>query len=124
MIPLAEKHFRKLDEENVTEPVGPNEDCDYYPCHYEGQDCTWCFCPLYPCEDESLGEWVKTREGEVWGCADCTMVHDERVAAFLLKRLREIGDGSVLEAVRRIEEDDELRRKLVEEAKRVWRSGQ
>ena len=33
--------------------------CPYYPCHhFEGQDCTYCFCPLYPCEDPELGEWI------------------------------------------------------------------
>ncbi|MDP6613031.1 MAG: cysteine-rich small domain-containing protein, partial [Candidatus Hydrothermarchaeota archaeon] len=26
-----------------------SEKCEYYPCHFQGQDCTWCFCPFYPC---------------------------------------------------------------------------
>ena len=23
--------------------------CQYYPCHFHNQDCTFCFCPFYPC---------------------------------------------------------------------------
>jgi len=55
-------------------------DCKYYPCHYEGQDCTFCYCPLYPCKDETLGKWVK---GEVWDCSDCTIMHDKNLVKML-----------------------------------------
>jgi glycerophosphoryl diester phosphodiesterase len=59
--------------------------CEYYPCHhFEGQDCTHCFCPLYPCKDEDLGRFVRTKRGKrVWTCIDCTLVHKPKVAKYL-----------------------------------------
>jgi len=59
--------------------------CDYYPCHhFEGQDCTHCFCPLYPCRDRDLGKFVITKRGKrVWTCIDCRLVHRPNVAEYL-----------------------------------------
>ncbi|HVN65285.1 MAG TPA: adenosylcobinamide amidohydrolase [Methanomicrobiales archaeon] len=62
------------------EPVG----CPYYPCHFEGQRCDFCYCPLYPCLDPSLGTWVESRNGgRVWNCSGCTLLHTPKVAAYL-----------------------------------------
>ena len=60
--------------------------CEYYPCHhFEGQDCTHCFCPLYPCRDPDLGRHVRTKRGKrFWSCIDCRLVHIPEVARFLL----------------------------------------
>lgn len=69
----------------------PHEDsskgkCDYYPCHFEGQDCTHCYCPLYPCEDPELGEWIKSGRGyAVWTCKDCILLHNKKAAGYLAK---------------------------------------
>jgi len=59
--------------------------CEYYPCHhFEGQDCTHCFCPLYPCKDEELGRFVRTKRGKrFWSCIDCKLVHLPKVAKYL-----------------------------------------
>lgn len=59
--------------------------CEYYPCHhFEGQVCTHCFCPLYPCRDPDLGRFVRTKRGKrVWTCIDCRLVHEPRVAKYL-----------------------------------------
>jgi glycerophosphoryl diester phosphodiesterase len=59
--------------------------CEYYPCHhFQGQDCTHCFCPLYPCKDTSLGRYVKTKRGKrVWTCIDCRLVHEPKAAKYL-----------------------------------------
>jgi glycerophosphoryl diester phosphodiesterase len=59
--------------------------CNYYPCHhFEEQDCTHCFCPLYPCRDLDLGKFVKTKRGKrVWTCIDCRLVHRPHVAQYL-----------------------------------------
>jgi glycerophosphoryl diester phosphodiesterase len=61
--------------------------CDYYPCHhFEDQDCTHCFCPLYPCRDPDLGRFVNTKRGKrVWTCIDCRLVHRPNVAKYLSK---------------------------------------
>jgi glycerophosphoryl diester phosphodiesterase len=59
--------------------------CEYYPCHhFECQECTHCFCPLYPCRDEDLGRFVRTKRGKrVWTCIDCRLVHKPKVAEYL-----------------------------------------
>jgi adenosylcobinamide hydrolase len=66
--------------------MGKNK-CPYYPCHhFEGQDCTYCFCPLYPCEDQELGEWIFSSRGyPVWTCKDCRLLHEKKAAAYLKK---------------------------------------
>ena len=76
------------------------EGCPYYPCHFPGQRCDYCYCPYYPCVDEELGEWVESSGGgRVWGCAGCTLLHVPEVADYVkrnpeatlaeLKRLRD-----------------------------------
>jgi len=61
------------------------ENCQYYPCHhFPDQDCTHCFCPLYPCKDEELGKYVRTKKGKrFWTCINCRLVHRPPVAAYL-----------------------------------------
>ncbi len=78
-------------EENITTAskcgrMGSNKECAYYPCHFEGQDCTFCFCPFYPCEDERTGgTWVESSSGgQVWSCLDCDVMHQEDVVDDLL----------------------------------------
>jgi adenosylcobinamide hydrolase len=61
------------------------EGCPYYPCHQcEDQRCDFCYCPLYPCGDPSLGEEVaSSTAGAVWNCSDCTLLHLPAVADHL-----------------------------------------
>jgi len=60
------------------------EDCLYYPCHFAGQRCDFCYCPLYPCRDESLGLWVESsNKRKVWNCSQCTLLHEPEVAEYL-----------------------------------------
>jgi glycerophosphoryl diester phosphodiesterase len=61
------------------------ENCQYYPCHhFHDQDCTHCFCPLYPCKDEELGKFVRTKKGKrFWSCINCRLVHRPNVVAYL-----------------------------------------
>jgi glycerophosphoryl diester phosphodiesterase len=63
------------------------ENCPYYPCHhFTDQDCTHCFCPLYPCKDEELGKYVRTKKGKrFWSCINCRLVHCKDVAAYLIE---------------------------------------
>ncbi len=69
--------------------LGSNTDCDYYPCHFEGQDCTLCFCPFYPCEDERTGgQWIESSSGgKVWSCLYCDIVHKPEVVDDVLSVL-------------------------------------
>ncbi|KQC03052.1 MAG: hypothetical protein APR53_01745 [Methanoculleus sp. SDB] len=58
--------------------------CPWYPCHYPGQSCEFCYCPLYPCGDPALGkEVLSSSGGTVWSCEDCTLLHDPGTAAYL-----------------------------------------
>jgi len=63
------------------------EACPYYPCHHrEGQRCEYCYCPLYPCGDTSLGEEVASSSaGAVWNCSSCTLLHEPAVADHLAR---------------------------------------
>ncbi|MDJ1423676.1 MAG: threonine-phosphate decarboxylase CobD [Candidatus Methanoperedens sp.] len=63
--------------------------CEYYPCHFEGQDCTFCFCPFYPCENKKTGgEFVqRSTGGIVWSCARCNLIHKGEIADRVLKEL-------------------------------------
>jgi adenosylcobinamide hydrolase len=63
------------------------ERCPYYPCHFEGQRCDFCYCPFYPCGDESLGHEVmsSSKNGMVWNCADCTLLHEPEIADYLIE---------------------------------------
>ena len=76
-----------LIREIVDQPVQATgkENCQYYPCHhFPDQDCTHCFCPLYPCKDEELGKFVRTKKGKrFWSCINCQLVHRPTVAAYL-----------------------------------------
>ena len=63
----------------------PN-DCPYYPCHFPGQRCDFCYCPFYPCHNEKLGQWTSgSNGGRVWNCASCTLLHEPIVAEYLNK---------------------------------------
>jgi len=60
--------------------------CPYYPCHFKGQSCEFCYCPFYPCKDEELGQWAKSSNGSrVWNCAKCRLLHKPKVAEYLKK---------------------------------------
>jgi adenosylcobinamide hydrolase len=60
--------------------------CPYYPCHFAGQRCELCYCPLYPCGDTTLGEYVESMAGgKVWSCAGCSLVHRPEVVEYLLE---------------------------------------
>ncbi|MDD1677773.1 MAG: adenosylcobinamide amidohydrolase [Methanomicrobiales archaeon] len=63
-----------------------SEECPYYPCHFEGQRCDFCYCPFYPCLEVGLGSWVESSTGgEVWSCSDCRLLHEPRITDYLKK---------------------------------------
>lgn len=84
---LAEKEIGNALERGVAARSRIN--CEYYPCHFEGQDCTFCFCPFYPCEDERTGgEFVqRSTGGRVWSCAGCNLIHQGELAERMLNAL-------------------------------------
>lgn len=75
--------------------LDPNarESCEHYPCHFLGQDCTFCFCPFYPCKDGRLGKYVKTSSGGVaWSCIDCEIIHQKDIVQDILDGLLAIDE--------------------------------
>ena len=60
------------------------ESCDRYPCHFPDQDCTFCFCPFYPCADERTGGRLVDAE---WSCEGCVVLHSPQVAERVMERL-------------------------------------
>ena len=73
--------------------IGGNHECPYFPCHHPDQDCTFCYCPLYPCEDTVLGEFVTSGRtgGKVWSCQKCMWMHRGDVASSLMVIMPEVG---------------------------------
>ena len=85
MIEIAKKHLRLVLKIN-----GANRNCKYYPCHYNGQVCMWCYCPFYPCYDERLGESIKRKDNsEIWSCVNCHWIHRYDVSCEVLKEILE-----------------------------------
>ncbi len=57
---------------------GAREDCEHYPCHFKGQDCTFCYCPFYPCLLYDLGGELIFSKGEYkWSCRGCRWIHEK-----------------------------------------------
>ncbi len=79
-------------------------DCEYYPCHFAGQDCTFCFCPFYPCENiKTGGELIhRSTGGTVWSCAGCNLIHQGQIADKVLKEL--MGGKKIEEVWKRVVE--------------------
>ena len=83
---------KKVNEEIEAGWIGPNLSCDYHPCHFEGQDCTFCYCPFYPCNDTDLGCDIEGRHGsKIWCCTDCLFIHRQDVARFIMSEIRRLG---------------------------------
>ena len=73
--------------------LGSDKKCEYYPCHFDKQDCTWCFCPFYPCQDKSIGGRLTKSDQTneiVWDCGNCDWIHKPDVARHVLSELLSI----------------------------------
>jgi len=103
---IARKHINKILSKG--EIKGSNTSCDSYPCHFKEQDCTWCYCPLYPCLYEKNGTYVVTGTGRrIWDCSDCNIIHQKETAQKVLdilmksgKNIEGIGSGDIASAKR------------------------
>ncbi|WP_305514292.1 precorrin-3B C(17)-methyltransferase [Methanobrevibacter sp. V14] len=85
--PLSQNHYEKFLNGEIVH--GPNRECEFYPCHFEGQYCDFCYCPFYPCGDSSTGgEWIKGKG--VWNCKDCLWLHTQKAVECLREPLESI----------------------------------
>jgi precorrin-3B C17-methyltransferase len=53
-----------------------NEDCEYYPCHKKLENCTFCYCPFYPCYNPDYGKFIRIKKKRIWDCSNCTWIHE------------------------------------------------
>jgi Zn-finger protein len=56
-----------------------NKACAAYPCHDKDKlyDCTFCYCPLYPCYDTAKGTLLI--HNKTWDCSKCTWIHQKEI---------------------------------------------
>ncbi len=79
----------KVKEEMNQGWIGSNIDCPYHPCHFTGQDCTFCYCPFYPCNDPDLGENIISKHNKnVWNCTFCLFIHRPEVGRFVISEMK------------------------------------
>ncbi|WP_457556380.1 cobyric acid synthase [Candidatus Pyrohabitans sp.] len=78
-----------------------NTSCSYYPCHFEGQDCTHCFCPFYPCGDTTTGgRWITSKRSghRIWSCRYCHWIHRPDAAERVRRELEVCREGELTQA--------------------------
>ncbi len=82
----------KVNAELKAGNIGTDTTCKYNPCHEGGQNCSFCYCPFYPCNDEDLGRFIKNKKGElVLDCSPCLFCHNDDVVEYSFKRFKELG---------------------------------
>jgi len=121
MHPLARRHFEKVLEKG--DLLGIDKVCRYYPCHHgDLEDCTFCFCPFYPCGDESTrGKWVK---GRTWSCEDCNWIHRTEVASKVLEGMKNLRISKPEDIEERWLSLEEIRERLVSMHRQISKSTQ
>jgi len=66
-----------------------NKHCKYYPCHNVLEDCTFCYCPFYPCLNKNLGYYIIGKKNKnIWSCQDCSWIHKKGVVDKIFKLIR------------------------------------
>ena len=69
-----------------------NKDCEYYPCHFKGQNCLFCYCPLYFIGCDGLGspKFIENRNGvRIKDCSNCVFPHKKDSYVKIVKKLTE-----------------------------------
>lgn len=94
--------------------MGIDKGCKYYPCHKGLEDCTFCYCPFYPCEDVSTGgKWIT--EG-IWSCKDCNWVHRTEIASKVLEKIVNAG----IDKLEDIEEKRDTIKEVMNDVKALY----
>lgn len=89
---------RKLIKNVLKEKIikGPDKQCEYFPCHEDLEDCTFCFCPFYPCYRHNIGgrEIVNSRTGKpIWACSNCIINHQSQNIEQIIEGLLEFDEN-------------------------------
>ena len=86
-----DKICKKVNEEIQRGWIGSNLECPYHPAHFTGQDCSFCYCPFFPCNDTTFGWELQGRHGPVWNCSDCLFIHRTPVVKFIYSEIERLG---------------------------------
>jgi len=65
-----------------------NKMCEFYPCHFEGQNCMFCYCPLYWLPIDCGGNYTFLKGG-LKDCSKCAVPHREDGWDYVQKVLKE-----------------------------------
>lgn len=67
-----------------------NIGCKFFPCHKGLEDCTFCYCPFYPCLNNNRGNYVysKRLKRDVWSCQDCSWIHKKEIVDEIFALIR------------------------------------
>ena len=106
---------KKVLEEFERGWISSNLECEYHPCHHKGQDCTYCYCPFYPCNDPMLGKAIDPEGKNIWDCSDCLFIHQRNVCEFVSSEVKRLGIKD--------SEDVRLKDLFKESKKRYFRKG-
>lgn len=82
-----------------------NESCEYYPCHFEGQNCMFCYCPFYNKDCSKFGKprFVECKSNgiKLKDCTYCDYPHIEENYQAMMDMLTEevtkrVTEGSIV----------------------------
>jgi len=83
---------KKVKEEIERGWIGPDTSCPYHPCHFTGQDCTFCYCPFYACHEQGCGQMIRSKKGkDLWDCSSCLFIHRPEVGKFVSEEIKKAG---------------------------------
>ncbi|MFX1364324.1 MAG: cysteine-rich small domain-containing protein [Promethearchaeota archaeon] len=98
--------------------TGLDKSCDYLPCHDGLEDCTFCYCPFYPCNEIDTRGFEKINSNTqkpIWACSNCLFIHKMKNSELILEGL--ISYKKKFEEISR-EELLKLRSKILENIKK------
>ena len=72
-----------------------NKACKYFLCHKHLEDCTFCYCPFYPCSDDGLGQRIYSQKLKkyVWSCVNCSWIHRKKTVERIFSLIRKNAQG-------------------------------
>lgn len=73
-----------------------NKGCIYFPCHSNLEDCTFCYCPLYPCNDDTNGgKYIIVNGKSIYDCSNCEYIHKKTVVDEIFKMIRNNHENNI-----------------------------
>ena len=67
-----------------------NKACNFFPCHAGLEDCTFCYCPLYPCLNKKKGRFIYSikNKNDIWSCKSCGWIHKRKVVDYIFTMIQ------------------------------------